>query len=74
MPFRDALQLSDISHKFPEWTFYKEMLENKDAKNSYKIDLDHFFEDAPKDESQVFNDSSELIELTKELYHQYNRV
>ena len=70
----DALQLSDISHKFPEWTFYKEMLENKDAKNSYKIDLDHFFEDAPEEERLLFNDSTELLELTQELYHQYNRV
>ena len=70
----DALQLSDISHKFPEWTFYKEMLKDKDSKNSYKIDLDHFFEEAPEDERHLFDDSSELLELTQELYHQYNRV
>ena len=70
----DALQLSNISHKFPEWAFYKEMLKNKDAKNSYKIDLDHFFEDAPEEERQLFNDSADMLELTRELYHQYNRV
>lgn len=70
----DALQLSDISHKFPEWTFYKELIDNKDAKNSYKIDFDHFFEEAPEGERQLFDDSHELLELTQELYHQYNRV
>lgn len=70
----DALQLSDISHKFPEWTFYKELLNNKKAKNSYKIDFDHFFEDAPAGERQLFNESPELLELTRELFHEYNRV
>lgn len=70
----DAFQLSDISHKFPEWTFYKGLLDNKDAKNSYKIDFDHFFEDAPEGERQLFDDSSELLKLTQELYHQYNRI
>ena len=70
----DALQLSDISHKFPEWTFYKELIDNKDAKNSYKIDFDHFFEEAPEGERQLFDDSHELLELTQELYHQYNRI
>ena len=70
----DALQLSAISHKFPEWTFYKDMLEDKDAKNSYKIDLDHFFEDAPEGECLLFDESHELLELAQDLYHQYNRV
>ena len=70
----DAIRLSSISHKFPEWLFYKDMLKNRDSKNSYKIDLDHFFEDAPNDERKLFNDSHELLELTQELYHQYNRV
>jgi uncharacterized phage-associated protein len=70
----DAIRLSCVSHKFPEWLFYKDMLKNKDSKNSYKIDLDHFFEDAPNDERKLFNDSHELLELTQELYHQYNRV
>ena len=70
----DAIRLSCVSHKFPEWLFYKDMLKNMDSKNSYKIDLDHFFEDAPNDERKLFNDSHELLELTQELYHQYNRV
>lgn len=68
----DAMQLSDLSHHFPEWTFYREMLNDKEQKNSYRIDLDHFFEDGPKND--FFCESREMLELTKELYHQYNRV
>lgn len=68
----NAMQLSELSHHFPEWTFYREMLDDKDQKNSYRIDLDHFFEDGPED--SFFNESKELLELTQELYHQYNRA
>lgn len=68
----DAMQLSDLSHRFPEWIFYREMLKDKGQKNSYRIDLDHFFEDGPKND--FFCESKELLELTQELYHQYNRV
>ncbi len=70
----DAMQLSELSHKFPEWAFYRELLEDKDAKNSYKIDLDHFFETSPEEGKPLFDDSPELLSLTKDLYHQYNRV
>ena len=70
----DAMNLSEMSHKFPEWIFYQELLENKEAKNSYRIDLDHFFEDAPVEGKQLFDDNPELLELTKDLYHQYSRV
>lgn len=70
----DALQLSELSHKFPEWTFYRDLLENKETKNSYRIDLDHFFEDSPSEDHRLFDDSKELLDLTQELYHQYNRV
>jgi uncharacterized phage-associated protein len=67
-----AMKLSELSHKFPEWTFYRELLEDKDSKKSYKIDLDHFFENSPEEGKQLFDDSPELLLLTKELYHQYN--
>ena len=70
----DAMQLSELSHQFPEWTFYRDMLEDKEAKNSYKIDMDHFFEDAPTSASQLFDEDKEMLSLTQELYHQYNRV
>lgn len=67
-----AIELSELSHRFPEWTFYSELLNDREQKNSYRIDLDHFFEDGP--ENDFFCESKELLDLTKELYHQYNRV
>lgn len=67
-----AKQLSAMSHEFPEWIFYADLLADKDKKNSYPIDLNRFFEDAPSEHNALFGDSRELLELTKELYHQYN--
>lgn len=68
----DAMELSELSHQFPEWTFYRDLLADKGQKNSYRIDLDHFFEDSP--EQDFFSESREMLGLTRELYHQYNRV
>ena len=68
----DAKQLSELSHQFPEWTFYSGMLNDREQKNSYRVDLDHFFEDGPA--SDFFCESKELLGLTQELYHQYNRA
>lgn len=68
----DAKELSEFSHRFPEWTFYRDLLKDRDQKNSYRVDLDHFFEDGP--ENDFFKESPELLNLTQELYHQYNRV
>lgn len=70
----NAMQLSEMSHEFPEWTFYREMLEDPETKNSYKIDLAHFFEATPENHLQFFNESEELLKLTEELYHQYSRT
>lgn len=68
----DALQLSELSHQFPEWLYYQDKLNDENTKNSYKIKLDLFFENSPA-EKNLFDDSTELLELTKELYHQYHR-
>lgn len=68
----DAMQLSDLSHRFPEWKFYSNLLSDRDQKNSYRIDLDHFFEEGP--EKEFFSESPEMLCLTQELYHQYNRI
>lgn len=70
----DAQQLSDLSHRFPEWLHYQHLLEDENAKNSYKIDPDLFFEDGPDTEKNLFDDSAELLEITKTMFHQYNRM
>ena len=69
-----AKELSEFSHQFPEWTYYQDMLEDKVTKNSYRVNLDHFFEPCDVDKSGLFNQSEELLTLTRDLYHQYNRM
>ena len=64
----DGKQLSDLSHQYPEWIFYRDLLEDRDQKNSYRVDLDHFFEDGPA--CELFNEDKEYLRLTQELYHQ----
>ena len=63
-------ELSEFSHSFPEWKAYEHMIADPALKNGYKIDMDLFFENREV-EDDVFNDSPELLALTKELYHQY---
>lgn len=69
-----ATELSEFSHQFPEWTYYRDMLEDKETKNSYRVNIDHFFEPCDADKSGIFNQSGELLTLTRDLYHQYNRI
>lgn len=69
-----ATELSEFSHQFPEWTYYQDMLEDKGTKNSYRVNIDHFFEPCDADKSGLFNQSEELLTLTRDLYHHYNRI
>ena len=65
-----AKELSELSHQFPEWTFYQDLLDDKEKKNSYRIDLSHFFEKGPRDD--FFNESDEMLRLTQDLHQQYS--
>ena len=68
-------ELSRLSHSFPEWTFYESLINDKDEKNSYRVDIDHFFEPCDADYKGLFAaESDELLSLTKQLYHEYNRI
>jgi uncharacterized phage-associated protein len=67
----DGKKLSTMSHKYPEWTFYRGLLDDKEQKNSYKVDLEHFFEEGPK--CKLFNENRELLELAQLMYQEYNR-
>ena len=69
-----ATELSEFSHQFPEWIYYRDMLEDKDTKNSYRVNVDHFFEPCNADKKGLFDQSEELLALTRDLYHQYNRI
>ena len=65
-----ALELSNLSHQFPEWTHYEKQLKNEKGKKSYKIDMNLFFENK-EEKSGLFVDDLQLLELTKAIYQQY---
>ena len=64
-------QLEKLSHTFPEWLAYKERIEAENTPKAYKIDQDLFFCDAKEDKSGLFVDNPELLELTKEMFHEF---
>lgn len=66
------MELSSLSHKYPEWKQYKKMLNNENEKNSFPVNMDLFFENSDEDEAKIFDQSSEMLEMTKEIYHEYN--
>lgn len=63
--------LSDLSHKYPEWKKYKDMLLDKTEKNSFPINMDLMFENSDDDTSDLFNQPSEVLDTTKEIYHEF---
>lgn len=65
-----ALELSNLSHQFPEWKHYENKLRNENEKKSYRIDINLFFENK-EEESGLFVDDPQLLELTKAIYQQY---
>ena len=68
-------QLSNLSHAFPEWTFYESMINDKDEKSSYRVNIDHFFAPCEADIRGLFaGESEELLALTKQYYHECNRL
>ena len=66
------MELSSLSHKYPEWKQYEKMLNNENEKNSFPVNIDLFFENSDEDEAKIFDQSSEMLEMTKEIYHEYN--
>lgn len=70
---KTARELSELSHKYPEWKRYEDMLSDKNEKNSFPIDMDLMFENSDEDTSLLFDQSPEVLQVTKEIYHEFNR-
>lgn len=70
---KTARELSELSHKYPEWKRYEDMLSDKKEKNSFPIDMDLMFENSDEDTSLLFDQSPEVLAVTKEIYHEFNR-
>lgn len=69
---KSGKELSDLSHKYPEWKYYEDMLRDKKEKNSFPINMDLMFENCTEDTSGLFDQSAEILEETKEIYHEFN--
>ena len=67
----DQWQLSELSHKAPEWKQYESLLKESEEKNSFPIDIDLFFENFD-DGYGLFSDSEEKMMATKQYYHLFN--
>lgn len=64
--------LSALSHKYPEWKMYEDMLLDKKSKNSFPINVNLMFENPEEDDSPLFQQSNEMLEVTKEIYNEFH--
>lgn len=62
------LQLSNMSHSYPEWLPYKDKIKNPQKNSSYPIDMLLFFEEGGEDKRHLFEDEPAAVELSKEVY------
>lgn len=65
-----ADELSQLSHKFPEWKEYESRLKDSDEKNSHKIDMKLFFVNYD-DGKGLFTDDKELLSVTENIYRSH---
>lgn len=63
-----AFELSEISHMFPEWLRFESAL-NAKISSREMINMDDFFINY-NDNTGVFQDVNEQLEIVKEIYHQ----
>lgn len=68
-------QLEALSHQYPDWNSYQDLIAREGEKDAHPIDVNLFFQNPENEQSPLFKDDSpELLELTRELYFQYHRA
>ncbi len=68
---KSGKELSELSHKYPEWKYYEDMLCDRKEKNSFPINMDLMFDNSQEDFSVLFDQSKEVLDETKEIYHEF---
>lgn len=63
------VQLSELSHTFPEWQQYEPMLKDESKRNGYLIDKDLFFVNK-EEASGLFVDNPEMLTFAKQMFHE----
>jgi len=64
--------LSELSHKFPEWNKYESSL-TKGFASRYEMDLDDFFINV-NERFHVFEDDEDELRLSREIFHEKLRI
>ena len=63
--------LSNLSHDYPEWQAYKELIEDDSEKSSFPINPSFFFE-VYDDGRGVFNEDPKMLAIAKDMWNEYN--
>jgi uncharacterized phage-associated protein len=67
----EAFDLSEESHKYPEWKRFEDDLKNT-AKKSFLMTYEDFFLDANELNNSVFTAAQDVVMLAKDLYTENN--
>ncbi|WP_010419237.1 Panacea domain-containing protein [Anaerophaga thermohalophila] len=65
----DQFKLADLSHLYPEWKKYQNAIEQKQG-TRFQMKYEDFFADPDEKNTNVFDQTDELREITKEMYIQ----
>lgn len=64
---RDEFQLSELSHKFPEWKRFEKHFKENGSRRT--IQIEDFFTDT-KESAKYYKESQELLNLSKEVFEE----
>lgn len=68
---KDQFELAEITHKYPEWSKHKRILDSG-KKKSVGMDYNDFFLDAEKE--KIFSQDKKVLALSKELFEEEKEV
>ncbi|PIR02477.1 MAG: hypothetical protein COV62_01355 [Candidatus Nealsonbacteria bacterium CG11_big_fil_rev_8_21_14_0_20_35_11] len=71
----NQFDLAELSHKFPEWEKFREVLTSKSSTREL-MDYDDFFKNPSKDEGfkNIFNESAEILKTSEEAFSENIKV
>jgi len=68
---KDQFELAEITHKYPEWSKHKKILDSG-KKKSVQMDYNDFFLDT--DNEKIFSQDKKVLTLSKELFEEEKEI
>ncbi len=68
---KDQFELAEITHKYPEWSKHKKVLDSG-KKKSVEMNYNDFFLDANNEE--IFSQDKKVLILSKELFEEEKEI